>query len=158
MIIWRGWGILAIVYALVAMILFAGLASTVLPEGALPFSIAIGLIIAAAATWFTGDAMNRTRPQGKVDAWARSRREQLDALVASGRFSLGPGQPQPGSLAEAQQMADALFEHEKGQTRRALNVHTVFWIPMQYLAFVWAGIAIVVLVLGAVSSLSGSLR
>jgi ABC-type transport system involved in cytochrome bd biosynthesis fused ATPase/permease subunit len=153
MVIWRGWGVLAFIYAAVAMILFAGAASSLVPDTALPLTVAIGMIIAAVATWFTGNTMNRVAPQRKIDAWARQRRAQLDELVATGRFSLGPGQPQPQSLAEAQQMSDALFAQELQQTKRALNVHTLFWIPMQYFAFVWAAIALIALVSGVVGML-----
>lgn len=153
MIIWRGWGVLAFIYAAVAMMLFLGLASALVPDAALPFTAAVGLLAAAAATWFTGIAMNRTAPQRKIDEWAHGRRAQLDELVSTGRFSLGPGQPQPSSYEEARAMADAVFVHELEQTKRAYNVHTLFFIPMQYLAFVWAGIAVIVLISGLVSAL-----
>lgn len=153
-IIWRGWGVLAFVYAAVGMILFAGVASTLVPESVLPFTIGIGLLLAAVATWFTGIALNRTSPRRKIDAWAQERKRQLDDLVVTGRFSLGPGQPQPTSVAQAQEMADALFAHELAQAQRAFNVHTLFWIPMQYLAFVWGAIALAVIVIGAVQAMS----
>ncbi|MBO9625928.1 MAG: hypothetical protein J7484_06100 [Microbacterium sp.] len=153
MIIWRGWGILAFIYAAVGMILFAGIGSKLVSSTALPFLIAIGLLGAAAATWFTGIAMNRTAPQRKIDAWLQDRRAQLTHLVETGQFSLGPGQPQPSSMAEAQQMADALFEHERQQTTRAFNGHTLFWIPMQYFAFVWAGVAVLAVVTGVIGAL-----
>lgn len=153
MVIWRGWGVLAFIYVAVAMMLCAGLASTMLSEKALPFSIAIGLIAAAVATWFTGIAMNRTSPQRKIDAWFLERRAQLTHLVETGQFSLGPGQPQPASLEEARHMADALLEHERSQTKRTINVHTLFFVPMQYFAFVWGGIAVIVIIAGTVSAL-----
>ena len=57
MIIWRGWGGLAFGYAALAMILFAGVASTLMPESLLSFSMAFGLLLAAVATWFTGRAL-----------------------------------------------------------------------------------------------------
>ena len=142
---------LALGYAAVAMMLFGGLASTLLPSPALPFSIGAGLLLAAVATWFTGIALNRTVPQRKIDVWTADRLDQLDELVATGRFSLGPGQPQPSSRDEAQEMADELFEQEKQLAAlHGFNVHTLFWIPMQYLAFVWAAIALVAVVSGVV--------
>lgn len=155
MIIWRGWGGVAAAYAAIAMMLFAGLASTMLPSGALPFSISVGLVLAAAATWLTGVALNRTSPQRQIDAWAEQRMAQLDELVRSGRFSLGPGQPQPTSLQEAEQMADALFAYELEQAKQAIDRNTLFWVPMQYFAFVWGAIAVVVLVSGIVGALRG---
>lgn len=153
MIIWRGWGILAVIYAAVAMMLFAGLGSTLVSPTALPFLIAIGLIGAAVATWFTGIAMNRTAPQRKVDAWLHARRAQLTELVETGRFSLGPGQPQPTSLVEARQMADELYRLEAEQAKKAFNAHSVFWIPMQYFAYIWGGIALLVVIIGIIGLL-----
>lgn len=155
MIIWRGWGGVAAAYAAIAMMLFAGLASTMLPSATLPFSISVGLVLAAAATWLTGVALNRTSPQRQIDAWAEQRMAQLDELVRSGRFSLGPGQPQPTSLQEAEQMADALFAYELEQAKQAIDRNTLFWVPMQYFAFVWGAIAVVVLVSGIVGALRG---
>lgn len=155
MVIWRAWGILAFFYGGLAMILFAGLASSFLPESMLPFSIALGLAIAAVATWFTGQAMNVSAPQRKIDAWREEREQQLAELVSSGRFLLGPGQPPPGSVAEAHAQSQQLLEQELRQARRARNVHTFFFIPMQFWAFIFAAIALVVLVLGIVGIVRG---
>ncbi|OCG73100.1 hypothetical protein [Microbacterium sediminis] len=155
MIIWRGWGVLAFVYGAIAMMLFAGLASTMVAESALPFTIAAGLAIAAVATWFTGQALNVTQPQKKIDEWHAARRQQLDALVSSGQFQLAPGQAPPSSLEEARAQSEQLLQHELQQAQRARNGHTLFWIPMQYWAFIFAGIAVVVLVLGIVGVVRG---
>lgn len=151
MLIWRGWGVLAFAYVALAMILFLGVGSMILPESGLPFSAAIGLALAAVATWFTGNAMNRTSPGGKIRLWEAERRLQLAELVESGGFSLGPGQPQPRSMDEAQEMADALFEHERAQTKGAFDQHTLFWIPMQYSAFLFAALAVVCVIVGFVA-------
>jgi hypothetical protein len=150
MVIWRGWGVLAFVYGALAMIVFAGAASTVLPEPGLPYSIALGLTLAAVATWFTGQAMNVTGPQRKIDAWHAARHEQLDALVASGQFMLGPGQPPPTSAEEARTQSQQLLQLELQQAERSRNRHTLFFVPMQYWAFVFAAAALVALVLGLV--------
>lgn len=145
---------LAVLYVGGAMMLFGGLASTLLPDGALPYSIVVGLLAAAVATWFTGQAMNGSGPQRKIDEWQAQRRQQLDELVASGRFMMGPGQPPPTSLEEARQQADWLFDQESAQARRALNQHTLFFIPMQYFAFVFAIVAVIVLIIGVVGSIT----
>lgn len=148
MVIWRGWGIIVFGYIALAMILFMGLGSQFLPESALPYSGAIGLAIAAVATWFTGQAMNVTRPQKKIDAWYQAREQQLAQLVSSGQFSLGPGQAPPTSAAEAQSQSEVLLQQELRQARRSRNAHTMFFIPMQYWAFIIGAAAIVLLVLG----------
>ncbi|ATG55849.1 hypothetical protein CFK41_14485 [Brachybacterium ginsengisoli] len=155
MVIFRGWGGLAAAYVVLALILCAGVASTLVPESALPFTAAVGLFAAAAATWFTGQALNQTRPQKKIDAWYAERQKQLDELVDSGRFLLGAGQPPPTSLEEAQTQADELLENEYQQARRSLDVHTLFFLPMQYWAPVMAVAAVVVLVAGIMGVVGG---
>ncbi|MGB4135012.1 MAG: hypothetical protein WA971_00500 [Microbacterium sp.] len=150
MVIWRGAGALAFVYGALAAMLFGGLASTLVTASSIPFTVGIGMILAAIATWFTGIALNRTSPQRKIDAWAEQRRAQLDELVTTGQFSLGPGQPMPASEAEARRMSDELFAYEQTQTAKAMNQHTMFWIPMQYWAFVWAAVAVFAIVSGII--------
>lgn len=142
-ILWRGWGIIALLYATAAVIVAGGLEVEVLPKSAPHVSLGILLLLAAVATWFTGVAMNRRRPQRTVDRLLRARRAQLDELVTSGRFSLGPGQPPPVSVHDAQRMSDDLFAAETAATTKgAFNRHTLFWIPMQYVAFVWVAAAL----------------
>lgn len=148
MIIWRGWGILAILIGLVAGILGGGVASTFVDQDLLPFTFSLTLILAAVATWFVGSWFNKIRPQARIDEWAAARKSQLEQLVGAGQFSLGPGQPQPRSYEEAQAMADQLMEAELAATKSAFNQHSVFWIPMQYFAFVWAAVSIGCLILG----------
>lgn len=152
MIIWQGWGILSVAYGLLAAMVFGGIGSTFLPETSIPFSVAVGMLFAAVATWFTGTRMNRTGPRHEVEDWAAQRESELDALVRTGRFSLGPGRPQPSSEAEAREMADALLEHEMRQTAGAFNRHRVFWIPMQYIAVLWLAIAAFAVVSGTTSA------
>lgn len=148
--IFRGWGGLAAAYVVLALILCRGVASTLVPESALPSTAAVGLVAAAAATWFTGQAVNQSRPRNKIDAWYAERQKQLDELVDSGRFPMGAGQPPPASYEEVQTQADQLLEHELRQARRSLDVHTLFFLPMQYWAPVMAVAALGALVLGIV--------
>jgi hypothetical protein len=146
--------VLAFAYGAVAMMLFAGLGSTFLDEGAIPFSAAIGLSLAAVATWFTGRAMNVTGPLRKVEEWRVHRELQLAELVESGQFSLGPGQPQPRSYEEARQMSAALLQAELQAAQRVKNVHTLFFIPMQFWAFILAALAVFALVSGIIGATS----
>lgn len=149
MVIWRGWGILAFAYVAVAMIVCLGAASSAVDEKYLPFTAAGGLLVAAIATWFTGYALNVSGPKKKIDAWYGARKQQVDELVRTGRFLLGPGQPPPSSHAEAQAQAEQLLAHERQQANGLMNRHTLFFIPMHYLAPVMAVGAIVLLVVGA---------
>lgn len=152
MIIWRGWGIVAVGILAVAMFIFAGLGSMLLPKSAQLYAIAFGIAAAAVGTWFAGIALNKTAPQKKIDAWAANRQHQLTQLVNAGQFSLGPGQPQPQSHEEAQQMAAALFEAEKKQLSGAYNQNTLFFIPVQYFAYIFGVLAVVVLIVGVIGS------
>lgn len=154
MVIWRGWGILAFIYALLAGLLFGGLASTFLSDELLPFSLGVGMLAAAAATWFTGQALNGSGPQRKIDEWHQARQQQLHQLVESGRFTMGPGQPPPASLDEARQQSEQLLAAELQQAKRARNQHTLFFVPMQWIAVVLVGIAIVAFVFGVIGMVS----
>lgn len=155
MIIWRGWGILAVGYVALAMMICVGAGSNLFATSWLPFSASAGLLASAAATWFTGRAMNVTRPQAKFDEWFQARSAQLSHLVDTGGFQMGPGQPLPRSHAEARQQADWLLDEESRALRsRMFDVHTVFFIPMQYLAYVFAAIGVIVLLVGVFGLLS----
>jgi hypothetical protein len=143
MLIWRGWGIIPVLYIVVAVVVSALLESFVIPRSAFGVVLSGLVLVAAVATWFTGVAINRDRPGRKVAAWAAQRRAQLDDLVVSGRFSLGPGTPQPTSLEDAQRMSDDLYAAEVADvTKAARNRHTLFWIPVQYVSFVLAAFAV----------------
>lgn len=155
MVIWRGWGVLAFIYVAFAMIFCLGAASTVVPGSALPFTAATGLLLAAVATWFTGMALNVKGPQKKIDAWYPAREQQVHELVDSGRFSLGPGQPPPTSLEEARAQGEQLLQLELQQAQRSRNIHTLFFVPMQYWAVIMACIAVVVLVIGVTGLVAG---
>ncbi|QIM15468.1 hypothetical protein G7067_02070 [Leucobacter insecticola] len=149
LIIWRGWGIIPIFYAAAAVVLAGMLGAGGSSSSAFPLWAGVFILLAAVGTWFTGVAMNRTNPERKVDLWARERRAQLDELANTGMFSLGPGQPQPTSVEEAQHMSDALLASEVSTlTQAGRNRHTLFFIPMQFFAFVFVVIGLLVLATG----------
>lgn len=111
--------------------------------------VAIGLLAAATGTWFHGQHLNQTLPKRRLAEWQTARSAQLDHLVGTGQFSLGPGQPQPRSMDEARWQADQLLAAEQQSAGQGLlNRHSVFWIPMQYLSFVIAAGAVMALFLG----------
>ncbi|MFC4224517.1 hypothetical protein [Lysinibacter cavernae] len=133
MIIWRGWGILAVIYAAAAFVTERLLIDAFNPGGELPFVFGFGLLLAGVATWFTGVALNRNMPKRKFAALSTAREAELAEYVANGTFSRGPGHPLPQTHQEARVMADTLFEEEQAAWLSALsNRHTLFFIPLQY--------------------------
>ncbi|PXY26198.1 hypothetical protein DI005_07045 [Prauserella sp. PE36] len=63
MIVWSGWGILALVFAMLGAMVgtLAGLAVGVVAEPT-NFGTALGLAAAAVAIWFVGRRLNRPKP------------------------------------------------------------------------------------------------
>lgn len=131
--------------------LFAGAGAALGSTPLGSWGVALGLMAGAVATWFAGVHLNRKGPQVKLAQWRGQRRQQLDHLVETGQFSLGPGQPQPRSVEEARAWSQELFAAEERENTRSLeDRHTLFWLPMQYFAFVWGALAVVVLVLAII--------
>ncbi|WP_203566484.1 hypothetical protein [Aestuariimicrobium ganziense] len=144
MIIWRGWGILT------ALIALAGIGGGAVIGGAIGGTSTTGILMlvgglaAAAANWFLGVHLNQTTPQQRIDAHAAERAQFLQASVARGDFTLGPGQPRPQSMEEAQAQAAWLLDQEKAQLAALKNQHSLFFIPMQWFSVVLAIVAVVI--------------
>ena len=68
MIIWRGWGFLAFLYAFAAFAMVMMVTDALVPGGNLPFLFGSGLLLAAVATWFTGLLLNQSGPRRKLAA------------------------------------------------------------------------------------------
>ncbi len=70
-IIWRGWGILAIIIPAITVVLIELLAESVFGEGAYQqnneWLFALGLLIASPIVWLIGRRLNRTQPRQLVD-------------------------------------------------------------------------------------------
>lgn len=62
MFIWRGWGILPVLYTVVAFVLVMSLESAQTSPSNLPFAMETRLLIAGIATRFTGMDVNRSVP------------------------------------------------------------------------------------------------
>ena len=108
--------------------------------------IGVGLILGGAATFAAGWFLNVVNPAKKAQTWTEQRRAELSHAVANGQFQAAPGIA-PSSQAEAQVQADVLLDQEStAVTRRLRNVHTLFWIPMQWWGVVFALIGLVVAV------------
>lgn len=140
MIIWRGLGFLAFVIAVVGAIAGVGVGTAVTgddPPGVYP---GLGLLLAGAGTFALGWWLNVTRPAEKAKQWVEQRGAQLQQLVATGQFQAVPGMA-PASPEQAHHQAQQMLAQESEVvTKRLRNVHTLFWIPMQ-----WVGVAVVVI-------------
>ncbi|MCL2490654.1 MAG: hypothetical protein FWF36_08050 [Propionibacteriaceae bacterium] len=149
MIIFSGWGILAIVppgigYGL-GMLLGVAIGGE---SSTKAFVIAsIGLMIGSVGDWYLGNWFNKIRPAAQMDQAVAARRQQLQQLVSSGQYYRGPGYPMPTSMQDAQNQADAQLAAEAaGAHARIGNRHTLFFIPMQYWAYIGAGLGAVLLI------------
>ena len=117
----------------------------------LPFLFGIGLLLAAAATWFTGIALNQSVPRRRLAAVMELREAELEEYVEHHTFSLGPGYPPPQDEHEARRMAKTLLAHEQAEAMKELtNRHTFFFVPMQHWGFVLGSLGIVSLISDAV--------
>lgn len=147
MIIWAGWGILGVLLALAGALFGSGVAGI---TGLQPtIGMGLGMILGSVATWFVGRWFNVTRAAEQEDKLMQGRKMEIDHLVQSGNFHLGPGYPAPRSYEEARAQADQLLANERAQLAgRAGNKHTIFFIPMQYFAFVTAGIGVILAIMG----------
>ncbi|MFV0406647.1 MAG: hypothetical protein ACK5LN_07475 [Propioniciclava sp.] len=136
MIIWRGWGVLSILLLAVGFGLSAGIASAagVDPEW-LPWISGIGGLAAIVGNWFLGTWLNVTRPDQKAQSYRQERGAFLQQAVDNGQFHLGPGHSAPTSQQEAQQQADWLLQQETAKLMGLRNMHTLFFVPMQYISF-----------------------
>lgn len=148
MIVWSGWGGVGILIPLLGALLGLGLFSAVAPDQT-PVGVGLGLILGAVGTWFFGQWVNITRPKQQAEEFMTQRRAELQHLVDSGQFHIGPGYPPPSSHQEAQQQAAMLYDREVQElVPRLRNRHTVFWMPAQYAAFIAAGVGVIVMVVG----------
>lgn len=138
-IIWRGLGFLAIILAALGALLGTGLGSLAGDSGNQAL-IGVGLAIGGVATFALGWWLNVMNPAKKTQTWIAQRDAELQHAVDSGRFQASPGVV-PASLEQAQAQKTALLEHESAHvTKRLRNIHTLFWVPMQ-----WVGVGIVIL-------------
>jgi hypothetical protein len=153
MVIWRGLGFLAFILAAGGALLGVLLGSAITggddPSAVYP---GLGLIIGGAASFALGWWLNVIKPAQKAAQWTTQRQAELQTAVASGQFQPSPGIV-PASAQDAQAQADAMLTQESAHvTKRLRNIHTLFWIPMQ-----WAGVVIVAIgVWVMISGLSSS--
>ncbi|MGD7787664.1 hypothetical protein ACQCX2_05010 [Propionibacteriaceae bacterium Y1700] len=141
MIIWRGWGIIGAGFPLLGLLAALGLWSSMGSHGSpLPF-MAPMVILAGVGTFFLGRHLNGAAADKKVEQIIADRARHLDELVRTGQFHLAPGVPAPASMDEARFQADSVLNSEREQLRRRFSdVHTLFFIPVQ-----WVGIVVAII-------------
>ncbi|WP_345081928.1 hypothetical protein [Brachybacterium paraconglomeratum] len=130
MIIWRGWGVLAVVYiALCAAFLGGLIGASVLQSSAAAGPLAgLGIMIGGALAAVHGWYLNVHGPRKRADQWEEAERPRLED--AADRGLLVVGNTQPSSPEEAAQMIESVIT----DGRRAIGrhgPHSVFWIPME---------------------------
>lgn len=140
MVISRGWGIISFLLLLAGW----GLGFAITNPSSLGGGV--GLIVAAVGCWFFGQWINVAKPRKDLHTAMDQRAAQLHAAAENGTFYLGPGNPMPNSRADAHAQADALLTAERDQLDiSGRNAHTLFWIPVQYFAFIGAAIGVMLI-------------
>ena len=144
MIIFRGWGLLGAAFpALTAFALGALPASMYGSKSAITNIVAaLGALVGGALGVLCGRWLNVIRPRAKVAEWQEQRRAELRARVDAGQFQMAPGLQAPSSREEGYAQVEQLITNESPDVLRQLkNIHTLFFIPMQWFA-VGAGVVI----------------
>lgn len=149
MILWRGWGILGFLIILAVGGISASIGSSVAPETSSLVWLGGGFVLGGAGAAALGWYMNIARPGRKAEEWKAQRGSELQQLVQTGQFQLGPGIAQPASLAQAQQQSDQLLAGEVEHVRKNLRGrHTVWFIPMEWLGVVGVVVGVILVVVG----------
>ena len=129
MVIWKGWGILAVVYiALCAGLLGGAAGGALVGEQAVPVTVGMGFVLGGALTTLHGWHLNIARPRAKAADWEAVERPRLVAAAARG--ALVVDNVQPRDRAEA----DAMIEDVVARGRTVIGrhgPHSMFWIPME---------------------------
>lgn len=144
MIIFRGWGLLgAAIPALTAFALGALPASMYGSKSAITNIVAaLGALVGGALGFLCGRWLNVIRPRTKLTQWQEQRRAELRARVDAGQFQMAPGLQAPSSREEGYAQVEQLITNESPDVLRQLkNIHTLFFIPMQWFA-IGAGVVI----------------
>ncbi|MFK0001734.1 hypothetical protein [Paenarthrobacter sp. NPDC090522] len=142
MIIWRGWGILVILVFAVC----GGLAGS-LSHGNL-IAVGVGFAAGAAGIWYLGKWFNQTMPKEAYEKAVNLRAQELNRMVEVGAYQF-PGLAAPRSIEEAHAQAEEQWKYEAETARRGyFNRHSLFFLPMQYWAFVAAFAAVATIISG----------
>ena len=97
--------------------------------------IALGALVGGALGFLCGRWLNVIRPRTKVAEWQEQRRAELRARVDAGQFQMAPGVQAPASREEGYAQVEQLIAAESPEIlNRLKNIHTLFYIPMQWFA------------------------
>ena len=155
MIIWRGWGILSVFITLLVAGIVGAIFQAFLGGGnaAVSFGYGLGFILAGVANYFFGRQVNELAPARKIEAFKDQMRHEMWDRVAHGSFQVGPGAPPPANRDEAHQQVEHVVEQNAAKGLR--NIHSVFFIPVQWIGAVEGVLGVVLIVLSVVMSFSG---
>lgn len=148
-IVWRGWGGLAIGFPALGAILFLALLSSLrASSSSLGTGAGAGVALGSIGTFLFGRWINGSdRAQARAATMLEPRRHQLGQLVASGQFHLAPGMPLPRSHDEARAQADYVYQQELHQLSEQLTGrHTMFFIPMQFIGILTFAVGVMIMV------------
>lgn len=149
MIIWRGWGFLGLVVAAVCAGAVGGLTILLLGKSYETIGGGLGFLLAAVACWYLGQYLNISRPAKKIDEHLELQRAEMWERFHTGAFQAAPGSPAPASEEEARAQIEGLIDEMRpGLLRSHRNVHTLFFIPIQWLSVVFAALGVGLIISG----------
>lgn len=136
MIIWRGWGILTVLFAGLAIAVGSSLGS----KGHQQVPIGIAFLLAGVGAWFFGQWVNKQRPEEQFKHWHQGRWGELMHLAHAGQLAhLDPSAAAGRAPLPPQQLAEAVLAGESQHVRSLMfNRHTLFFIPMQFFGILMA--------------------
>lgn len=144
MIIWRGWGVLALLIFGASM----GLGILISPNPGLR-GIFAGLTVigGAVGTWFLGQHLNKTKPVQEFEQWYARRSNEVGALVRGGAYDNVRDPQNPDRPADPNAVGNYVLQQEAARVRSGLtNRHSLFFVPMQYWAYLFGAIGVVFVV------------
>ena len=158
MIIWRGWGILSVFITLLVAGIVGVTFQAFLGRGnaAVSFGYGLGFIVAGVANYLFGRQVNAVAPAKKIEAFKEQMRREMWDRVAHGAFQVAPGTPPLANRGEAHQQIEYLVGQASRDAARGLrNIHTLFFIPVQWVGAAEGVLGVVLIVLSVVMSFSG---
>ncbi len=86
--------------------------------------------------------LNKVEPKAAHETAMGYRAQELQRMVEVGAYQF-PGLPAPESVEEGHALAEEQWKYEDAKARQAnFNRHTLFFVPMQYWAFLVAASAV----------------
>ena len=147
MVIWRGWGILGLLFIPLGAVGLAGLFRLVIGDEHEPLPVGLGLAVAGVALFFAGRWFQGWHARRRADKYVDARRPEVAQTIAAGAFQPVPGY-QPASREEADRLGAEMLESEHAQIVHMLRGHhTLFFIPVHYVGLVMTVIGAVMGVL-----------